>query len=48
MTNTRRRDADADWRQASEYWMSALRQVSEPIEYSVPGTLFEIVAGMTT
>jgi hypothetical protein len=28
--------------------MSAFRQVSDPIEYSVPGTLFEIVAGMMT
>jgi hypothetical protein len=28
--------------------MRALRQVSEPMEYSVPGTLFEIVAGKIT
>jgi hypothetical protein len=48
MTKTRRREAEADWRQASEYWMSAFRQVSDPMEYSVPGTLFEIVAGMIT
>jgi hypothetical protein len=32
---------------ASQKVMRVLRQVSLPSEYSVPGTLFEIVAGKT-
>ncbi len=41
----RRRDAEALCLMASQYEVRALRQVSLPIEYSVPGTLLLMVAG---
>src|SRR3954462_3387909 len=45
MTKTRLRVADADCLILSQYSTSSLRHVSEPSEYSVPGTLLEMVAG---
>ena len=48
MTKTRRREADADCRHASQYSINEFRHVSLPIEYSVPGTLLDTVAGRMT
>ncbi len=45
LTKMRRRDAEALCLMASQYEVRALRQVSLPIEYSVPGTLLLMVAG---
>lgn len=48
MTNTRRFVPWADCRIRSQISVISFNPVSQPKENSVPGTLFEIVDGMTT
>lgn len=47
MTNTRRFVPCADCRIRSQISVISFKPVSQPSENSVPGTLFDIVAGTT-